>query len=344
VVAGLGADIAGARAAVRLADRVGGSFDHMHAASLLRDLDVMREHGMMTTTPGEARRRGDIVLLVGDRLVEDGLLDIWPDLRTGTLTPPAMAQGPRRIIWLCPGDIPRDWRRGAGIEAETIADDPETLPALIGALRARVNDKPAALSELRLRELDAVAAALKSATFGVVVWSAARLDGLAIEMLCGMVKDLNARTRFTGLPLAPGDNGAGVLQTSGWMTGFPMRTGFARGYPEHDPWLFDAGRLVESGEADCALWISAYRAAAPGWRKTIPLIALTGAEAEFPEEPAVRIAVGRPGVDHDGVAYCARMATLAPAPASQKSDAPSVSEILEKLIVALGETAGAEPC
>ena len=50
------------------------------------------------------------------------------------------------------------------------------------------------------------------------------------------------------------------------MTGFPMRTAFGRGYPEHDPWRFDATRLVESGEADGALWISAYRATKPQWR------------------------------------------------------------------------------
>ena len=75
--------------------------------------------------------------------------------------------------------------------------------------------------------------------------------------------DLNAPTRFSGLPLAPADNAMGVLQTCGWMTGFPMRTGFGRGFPEHDPWLFDGQRLVDSGEADCVLWISAYRAAAP---------------------------------------------------------------------------------
>ena len=61
------------------------------------------------------------------------------------------------------------------------------------------------------------------------MWSAANLDVLAIEMLCGLVQDLNAQTRFTGLPLAAGDNALGVLQACGWMTGFPMRTGFGRG-------------------------------------------------------------------------------------------------------------------
>ena len=70
----------------------------------------------------------------------------------------------------------------------------------------------------------------------------------------------NALQRPAG---AAGDNAIGILQACGWMTGFPMRTGFARGVAEHDPWRFDAVRLVENGEADCALWISAYGAIAP---------------------------------------------------------------------------------
>ena len=97
---------------------------------------------------------------------------------------------------------------------ETLSADEASLPGWLAALRARVNGRPVALSGARSGEIDALAAALRSAKFGVAVWSAARLDVLTIEMLCGLVRDLNAKTRFTGLPLAPGDNAAGVLQAS----------------------------------------------------------------------------------------------------------------------------------
>ena len=86
-------------------------------------------------------------------------------------------------------------------------------------------------------------------------------------MLNGLVRDLNETTRFSTLPLAAPDNGAGVLAACGWMTGFPMRTGFGAGAPIHDPWRFDAERLVASGETDCVLWISAFGAASPAWRE-----------------------------------------------------------------------------
>ena len=250
------------------------------------------------------------------------------------------------------GYAPATWRGAGlsvpiatvGVKIETTAGDAEALPGLLAALRARVNGRPLALAGAGLREIDALATALQSATFGIAVWSATRLDALTIEMLCGLVTDLNARTRFTGLPLAPGDNAVGVLQVCGWMTGFPMRTGFARGFPEHDPWRFEADRLVNSGEADCALWISAYQAASPQWERAIPLIALTAAKTEFPRTPEVHIAVGRPGVDHDSVDHLARTATLAPVAASQASDAPSVADVIGRLVAALDDKAGAASC
>ena len=57
LVAGLGTDIAGARAAIALADRIGAVVDHMHSDALLRDLAVVREAGLIVTTANEARLR-----------------------------------------------------------------------------------------------------------------------------------------------------------------------------------------------------------------------------------------------------------------------------------------------
>src|SRR5579871_6987198 len=51
LLAGLATDIAGARAAILLAERVGGVIDHLHSAATLRDLDAMRETGVMQVAP-----------------------------------------------------------------------------------------------------------------------------------------------------------------------------------------------------------------------------------------------------------------------------------------------------
>ncbi len=209
------------------------------------------------------------------------------------------------------------------------------MPILLAALRARIADRPAGRTRVAAATLDELAARLKSARFGVAVWSAASLDALTIEMLCGLVSDLNATTRFSGLPLAPVDNAMGVLQTCGWTSGFPPRTGFGRGFAEHDPWLFDSRRLVESGETDCVVWISAYRAQAPGWRETPPTIALTGQGAGFRPAPRVQIQVGRPGVDHACVQHSASTGTLVAVEASAPSGIVSVADAIARIAAAL---------
>src|SRR5271166_5156298 len=68
LIAGLGADAAGARAAILLAERLRGAYDHLASDAILADLDVLRSFAMFTTTPNEARLRADVVLLMGPRL------------------------------------------------------------------------------------------------------------------------------------------------------------------------------------------------------------------------------------------------------------------------------------
>jgi formylmethanofuran dehydrogenase subunit B len=334
LIAGLGADIEGARAAVALAEQVGGVVEHMHSAALMRDLESLRESGVMLMTPGEARVRADFVLLVGD-----GLLATWPGLNERLLRPPARPDGVdirRRIVWLAPqadAAIP-----GLDGDIEVIAAGlGATLAANLAALRARVKGRPVGRAQISLPALDALAGNLKGARFGVAVWTAASLGTLEIEMLNGLARDLNETTRFSTLPLAAPDNAAGVLAACGWMTGFPMRTGFGAGAPVHDPWRFDAERLVASKEIDCVVWISAFGAPAPAWRRALNFIALCERTTEFAEEPKVRIVVGRPGVDHDAVVHSPDAGTLLAVAASAPSAAPSVAEALERIAACLGK-------
>jgi formylmethanofuran dehydrogenase subunit B len=322
LIAGLGADVAGARAAVALAQRLGAAVDHMHGDALLRDMDVLREAGAMLIAPTEARVRADTVLLVGP-----GAGANESDLSQYVLSA-AGAGGVtgRRVFWLCPGaDL------GPANRIAIIGRSVHELPALLAVLRARINGRPARAGPVSTQMLEGLADALKAAKFGVAVWSALRLDALTIEMLCGLVDDLNTTTRFSGLPIPPGDNGAGVQQVCGWTMGFPVRTGWGRSYPEHDPWQYRASRLVDSGEADCVLWISAYRAAAPEWNGDPPTIALAPADAPFRRPPRVHIAVGAPGCDHDGVGHYAMLGGFAAMAATNPSKALSVAEAINSI-------------
>ena len=329
LITGLGTDVAGARAAITLAGRIGAIIDHMHSDAILNDLNVMRSSGMLITTPTEAHVGADTLLLIGP-----GFGESWRELPRQLFAPLQQdAHGSpieRRICCLCPA---RGWSIPAS--AVVVRGERREIPSLLAALRARLADRPIGATPVLSRKLDQVAVALRAARFGVAVWSPAAIDAPAIEMLCGLVNDLNDATRFSGLPLVPADNAVGVTETCAWMTGLPVRTGFARACPEHDPWLFDGHRLVAEQEADCVFWISAYRAAAPPWRTKSPTIALTAGNASFDKPPRVHIAVGCPGVDHAGVEHLTATGTLAPVEAKKASEAISVAEVITRIIAAL---------
>jgi formylmethanofuran dehydrogenase subunit B len=327
VIAGLGTDVAGARAAIALAQRTGAVIDHMHSEALLHDLDVMRDSGTMATTPSEARLRADLLLLVGP-LPDDALpqlLSAKPD------------KTKRTVIWLCPGG------RVFGGTIQAIGRSPDQLPTLLAAVRATIAGRPVGAVPIAAKTIRSIAEQFKAARFGVALWSAASLDTLTIEMTCGLIKDLSAKTRFSGLPLPPDDNVLGVLQVCGWMSSLPPRTGFARGFAEHDPWRFDARRLVASGEADCVVWISAYRPAPPPWTRDVPTIALTSDGASFAHRPRVHVTVGCPGIDHDAIEFLPAPGTLAWTAAAAARTTIRASDALNQIAAALPASM-AVPC
>jgi formylmethanofuran dehydrogenase subunit B len=335
LIGGLGTDIAGARAAVALAARTGAVVDHMHAQPVLRDLEVARSSGIMLTTPTEARIRAETLLIVGPDL--EGVLAEFLQKTIGSPQPSGAGPRERRTFWLCPG--PDAAKAESAMPIRPIGRKARDLPALLAALRARTGGRRSGDGPVSAKLLREVSNALKAARFGVAVWSPAALDPLAIEMLCGLVNDLNATTRFSTLPLAPQDNARGVMHVCSWMTGLPFRTGFGRGDPLHDPWLFESHRLVASDETDCVLWISAYRGEAPAWLSPRTTIALTGHDARFASPPRIHIAVGRPGRDHDCAQYCSSTGTLAAVAAAEPSGAISVADAITRIAAALPDGA-----
>ncbi|WP_137391781.1 tungsten formylmethanofuran dehydrogenase [Rhodoligotrophos defluvii] len=322
VVAGLGADIAGIRAGLRLAERLGGAIDHMAADSVLRNLSVMRDTGLMVVSPGEVRRHADLICFVGD-----GTLTAWP----GMLQHIAPAAQRATLVALGAPDVARAC---AGEGRAVVQADADDMPGMLAGLRARLAGRKVAGPPEQTAALDQLSVRLRNARYGVMVWSAESLPELAIEMLVGLIRDLNVATRFTGLPLSGPDNSVGAAQACGWLTGYPMCTGFGTGAPVHDPWAYDAVRMVDSGEADAALWISAFRPVAPPWNTEVPLVAVAAPGTMFRRAPQVLIEVAIPGRDHDAVIYSNETGALASVSASAPSAAglPTVEAVVSAIL------------
>jgi formylmethanofuran dehydrogenase subunit B len=323
LIAGLATDIEGVTAAIELARHVRGVVDHAWSAALLRDLNVMRNRGWIITTPLEARARADVVLLAGP-----GLHPAPDELKPllDAAVPSYFPQTQRRILRVQSPPPLAGGGEGEGATDALIDQIAQLRMILAGRDVSAPND---------IRE---TAEALRNARYSVIVWSAAHLTEPAIETICGLIEDLNAKTRCTGLPLTPGDNAAGAAQAAAWLTGYPLPVGFPRGFPEHDPWRFDATRLAESGEADAAIWIAALGTAAPPWQRALKLVALVTNKtsvATWLTKPHAVITVARPAIDHNATLYDPRVAALTARAAATPASTPSVGTVLRAIMAAL---------
>jgi formylmethanofuran dehydrogenase subunit B len=323
LIAGLSTDIAGAVAALKLAQKLGGVIDHASSESSLRDQAVLHDIGLMFVSPGEARQRADTFLIIGG-----GPLRAWPemvDFLFGQAPMHASKNAAQRQAVAIASREPAHRHEGVTVRWSKFA--PEVLPGLLAALRVSVNGRPLAAA-FDHAEVDRLAELLKGARFGVAIWSPDELDPLTIEMLVGLIKDLNAVTRWSGLSISEDETVVGAAMACGWMTGLPLRTGFARGLPEHDPWRFDARRLVESGEADAMLWIGG---TLPHWLSDVPAVVLVERSVRTAATAHMEILIGRPGVDHEAVLCDRRTGTLVRIAAAAPSNAPAAADVLTRI-------------
>lgn len=326
----LDTDIHGVRAAIALAERIGAVCDHPDGGALAVETALFTDRGVMNVSPGEARRRADLLVLVGT----------MPETYHGFLAeltnsaPDLPEKGRRSVFRIGRGRLKSlPW----GGEATQLSIANAGLAATLAALRAQCAGRQVATPVSNFARF---AEALAVARFPVFIYSGHSADALALEMLQGLVADLNRRTRASTLHLTASENGWGGALASTWMTGFPLRTGFARGFPEFDPWRFDAERMIAAGEVDLHLWVSGHFGRRPGRKNGTRTIALARTLRPVPGA-AVTIAIGEAGIDHAGVIYSARAGSLRSVTAKEESDLPSSSAIVH----AIADLVSAEvPC
>ena len=325
LLAGLGTDTAGMRAAIRLAEAVGGVLDHAHGSGLLANLAAMQGGGWVTATLAKARNRPDFVLLVGG----DGSA-VSSRLHERVLRPPKTldSAGPpgRRIVQL--GGKPSAWPR-----IEHVACPPEGLLAAVGMVRALVAGRRVDSPD---GQLGHIAEALRGARYALIVWTAGLLPEpeATVTHLAEITKTLNAKGRAAGLPLSAPDNVIGANQVATWQTGVPLPLGLVAGVPEHEPRRWSAAALLARGAADALLWVASLGDLEPP-ETPAPTIVL--ARAGFvPKRPVeVLIPVGTPGLDHAGSLYRSDGVVALPVRGLRAPVAPGVAEVVAALVAAV---------
>jgi formylmethanofuran dehydrogenase subunit B len=313
-------DIHGTRAAIALAALCGAAYDHIDGAALARETALFTDKGGMFTSPGETRRRADIVVVVG-KLPEAHLAFVAELAETvGDLS----ASNARQFFVIGDG---RMKELDAKQKATRLSCGNSGLAGTLAALRAQLAGRQVAS---KVSNFDRFASALTTARYAVFLFSGLGCDELAAEMLQGLVADLNRTSRAAALHLPSSDSGWGSMLTSTWSTGFALRTSFAPGFPVFDPWRFDVQRATSEGEADLRLWVCANPKRRPATSNGLAQIALAKT-ARPVADAAVTIAIGEAGVDHDAVVFSARVGSLSSIEARSASSLPPAAAILRSI-------------
>jgi formylmethanofuran dehydrogenase subunit B len=177
LIGGLSTDVAGMRATLELARRIGAVVDHMASQTKYRNLHVLQEFGWTTTTLAEVKNRADLVLLIGD-----GWHTRFPRFVERVLAPKSDLSGhalTRRIVLVDEAATSAQEALPADCERLLLNAPSALLPALFSLLSAQAAKQPVGLD--RIQGIDAIALArcvewMLTARYGVFVWAAADLD------------------------------------------------------------------------------------------------------------------------------------------------------------------------
>lgn len=303
LITGLDTDVDGVRAALRVAERCGGVFDHVHGDALSLNLRVMQTEGWLATTLGEARNRADLLLIFGTSPVAE-----FPRLLerlTGTEETLFEVGGRRRLFLLGPHEEPLPRALGQ-CDPHMLRADRARLGGIAGLLRAQLagtNPPPRGPEDLCHEALEELLAGLRAARYPVLIWAAGEFDGghgdLTVQRFAELCRQVGEQTRCTALTLAPSSGAATVQHVSTWYCGFPNRVSFAGAALDYDPHRYSARRLLAREEADALLWVGGVDDGALPATHPMPRVVL----AHTPPPPLpgdVYIRVGVPGLDHAG--------------------------------------------
>jgi formylmethanofuran dehydrogenase subunit B len=338
---GLGTDVEGMRAAMALAERAGGVVDHALSEGQYRNIRVLQSTGWITSTLTETRNRADLIIVVGSDMRK-----LHPRFFERIVSPPDSMFGvtaPKRTVVLI-GEVPdRKVAAGAKVgEVITLPCKVEQVGEVLGALRARlrgfrINAKTA--GGIAIAKIDALMERCREAQYGVVVWAPPTIDvphaELTVEQVAGLVKDLNVTQRFAGLSLGGNEGAMSAGSVSTWQSGFPLRISYASGAPQFDPYRNSISRMVTEGEGDLLMWIASISPDLGPPSTDIPTIVLGTPGLRLPQEPAVFIPVGTPGVDEKGrLVRCDSVVSL-PLKNLHRAELPHVADVLKSIEAAL---------
>lgn len=336
--AGLGTEVQGMRALMRLAEKTSATLDHMHSEGTVRNTLAMQNSGWQTTTLTEVKNRADVIFAIGTDIASSHPRFfekiVWnTDSLFNKPTPEVIYLGVATEN--IKAGISPDGKLPLVIPAETA-----NLPEIINALNALMSNKNPLVKKsggdliggVAISSLNLILEKLKSAQYAVVVWSASNLKfahaELTVQSITQLIARLNESNRVAGLPLNSGDGDTSVNNTSTWLSGYPTRNRFVNGHAEYDAYHFSSKHQLSN--CDALLWVSTFNAHQPP-DCNAPSVIIGHPNMQFDKVPDVFIPVGIPGVDYAGTMFRMDSSVAMPLKKLRESHLLSLSEIIGQI-------------
>ncbi len=300
---------AGQRAAVALAEQIGGTIDT--PASAKRQIAAaFQKLGKSTCTLGEVRNRADLVIFwrANPVVTHPRHLERYSVEPRGLFLPRGRADRTVVVVDVTASETSRLADAFLQIAAGDEADVIEILRKLVAGGDAG----DTTLSAELISQLRQLAERMTACRYGALFYGGERefveSSRNVAELLFGLTVELNKSTRFTVHELGPTSGMTGAESVITWQTGFPYAVNFADGYPRHDVEKFSADGMLQRGEVDACVIVGSECAGqltptAQERLRGLPTIALDYPNVENQFAATVKFTTAVYGIHAVGTAY-----------------------------------------
>jgi formylmethanofuran dehydrogenase subunit B len=211
---------------------------------------------------GEVKNRADLLIFWGCNPRESHLRHVsrYSASAKGLFTPEGRKGRTIVAIDIRPTPTTAGADQFIQVEPGTTFETVTLLRALISGARLGIDGDDTPVAGVPLRTWRELAHTIKSCEHGVVFFGLGvtqdRGRDLNVEQLGALIREVNAFTRFYGIPMRGHGNVTGSNHVMGWQSGYPIAVNFSRGYPRYNPGEYSVVSLLAREEVDAALIVA----------------------------------------------------------------------------------------
>jgi formylmethanofuran dehydrogenase subunit B len=301
------------RAAVGIADWVGGTVDTTTSVCHGPSGMAFQGVGEVTATLGEVRNRGDMIIFWGSNPAESHPRHFtkYSLMPKGTFVPGGRKDRTCVVV---------DVRKTKSAKTADVflqikpRKDFEALWTLRSLAQGIELDAQDVLDQtgIELAAWQDLMSRMKAAKFGAIFFglglTMTRGKHVNAEAVLALTRDMNRYTRFVCRPNRGHGNVTGADNVVSWRTGYPFGVNMTRGYPRFNPGEYTASDVLARGEADAAMIVAAdpmadFSRPAIEHLASIPYVALDPKETPTTRQATVAFTVAAYGINVPGTVY-----------------------------------------